>query len=191
MKITIEGASEEFAEKVIRLAAQQGAELTVATVQTGWTVDRAECYLRSLPAGARRFAEMVIVDGDGYIDADQLRAVLGKLNGPTVALSRAIPRGVKAGWWPEGTPAPINPVSDPDNPSWHQNIAYRMDAGNVPVFREALVRMTTTQRGAEHEAEPVNAGVWEGDAPSALAPAPGWGSADDVPLVTFDEDVDR
>ncbi|MEU3891329.1 hypothetical protein [Streptomyces sp. NPDC029041] len=191
MKITIEGASEEFAEKVLALAAQQGAELTVATVQTGWTVDRAERYLRSLPAGARRFAEMVIVDGDGYIDADQLRAVLGKLNGPTVALSRAIPRGVKAGWWPEGTPPPINPVSDPDNPSWRQNIAYRMDAGNVPVFREALVRMATTQRGAEHEAESVTAGVWEGDAPSALAPAPGWGSADDVPLVTLDEDEDR
>ncbi|MEU5510814.1 hypothetical protein [Streptomyces fungicidicus] len=191
MKITIEGASEEFAEKVLALAAQQGAELSVATVQTGWTVDRAERYLRSLPAGARRFAEMVIVDGEGYIDADQLRAVLGKLNGPTVALSRAIPRGVKSGWWPEGTPAPINPVSDPDNPSWHQNIAYRMDVGNVPIFREALVRMATTQRAAEHETGPVHAGVSEGDAPSAFAPAPGWGSADDVPLVRLDEDEDR
>ena len=192
MKITIEGASEEFAEKVFALAAQQGAELSVATVQTGWTVDRAERYLRSLPAGARRFAEMVIVDGEGYLDADQLRAVLGKLNGPTVALSRAIPRGVRKGWWPEGTPAPITPVSDPDNPSWHQNIAYRMDAGNVPVFREALVRMATTQRAAEHKAGPVNAGAWAaGDAPSAFAPAPGWASADDVPLVRLDEDEDR
>ncbi|MCX4411594.1 hypothetical protein OG840_61630 [Streptomyces sp. NBC_01764] len=148
MKITIEGASEEFAEKVVRLAAQQGAELTVATVQTGWTVDRAERYLRSLTGGARRFAEMVILDGNGYIDADQLRSVIGRLNGPTVALSRAVPRGVKKGWWPEGTPAPINPVSDPDNPSWHQNIAYRMDAGNVPVFREALARLAFTQQAA-------------------------------------------
>ncbi|GGV54590.1 hypothetical protein GCM10010293_68610 [Streptomyces griseoflavus] len=192
MKITIEGASEEFAEAVLALAAQQGAELSVATVQTGWTVDRAERYLRSLPAGARRFAEMVIVDGEGYLDADQLRAVLGKLNGPTVALSRAIPRGVKAGWWPEGTPAPITPVSDPDNPSWHQNIAYRMDAGNVPVFREALVRMVTTQRAAEHEVGSVNAGAWAaGDVPSAFAPAPGWASADDVPLVRLDEEEER
>ncbi|MFJ4008005.1 hypothetical protein ACIPWL_31815 [Streptomyces sp. NPDC090023] len=191
MKITIEGASEEFAEKVLALAAQQGAQLSVATVQTGWTVDRAERYLRSLPASARRFAEMVIVDGDGYLDADQLRSVVGRLNGPTVALSRAVPRGVKAGWWPEGTPAPITPVSDPDNPSWHQNIAYRMDKENVPVFHEALVRMATTQKTTEHEAGPVSAGAWEGDAPSALAPAPGWGSADDAPRVTFEEDEDR
>jgi len=149
VKITIEGASEEFARELLALAAQQGgAGLTVSTVQTGWTVDRAERYLRSLTGGARRFAEMVILDGDGYIDADQLRAVLGKLNGPTVALSRTIPRGVKNGWWPEGTPAPIAPVSDPDNPSWHQNIAYRMDAENVPVFREALARLAFTQQSA-------------------------------------------
>ncbi|MDP5317408.1 hypothetical protein [Streptomyces poriferorum] len=150
MKITVEGASEEFAEKVLALAAQQGAELHV--VRVGWTVDRAERYLLSLPAGARRFAEMVIVDGEGYIEADQLRAVLGKLNGPTVALSRAIPRGVKAGSWPEGTPAPIRPVSNPNNPSWHENIAYRMDTEIVPVFREALTRITQKQQQAARDA---------------------------------------
>lgn len=172
MKITIEGASEEFAEKVLALAAQQGAELTVATVQTGWTVDRAERYLRSLPAGARRFAEMVVVEGDGYLDADQLRSVIGRLNGPTVALSRAVPRGVKKGWWPEGTSAPITPVSDPDNPSWHQNIAYRMDTENVPVFREALRNLLLS-----------SARPWSGEAPSALDAPTGWAAADDIPRV--------
>ncbi|WFB82575.1 MULTISPECIES: hypothetical protein [Streptomyces] len=125
MKIVIEGASEDFAEKVLALAAQQGAELTVATVDKSWSADRAERYLRSLPAGARRFAEMVVTADEGYIDAEQLRQALGKLNGPTVALSRAVPRGVREGWWPEGTNAPIEPVWDPDNPSWHKNIAYR------------------------------------------------------------------
>ncbi|MGW1807188.1 hypothetical protein [Streptomyces sp. NPDC002078] len=153
MKITIEGASEEFAEKVILLAAQQGAELTVATVDTGWTVDRAERYLRSLPAGARRFAAMVVVDGDGYIDADQLRSVLGRLNGPTIALSRAMPRGVREGWWPEGTSAPITPVWDPDNPSWHKNIAYQMAKENVPIFREAITRMAITTAAADDQDE--------------------------------------
>ncbi|MFF9090508.1 hypothetical protein ACF1BE_29770 [Streptomyces sp. NPDC014991] len=149
MKITIEGASEEFAEKVLLLAAQEGAELTVATVDVGWTVERAERYLRSLPTGARRFAEMVVVDGDGYIDADQLRQVLGKLNGPTVALSRAMPRGVREGWWPESTSAPISPVWDPDNPSWHKNIAYQMAKENVPVFRAAIARMAITKGAAQ------------------------------------------
>jgi hypothetical protein len=37
---------------------------------------------------------MVVLDGKRYLDADRLRAALGKLNGPTVALSRAIPPGV-------------------------------------------------------------------------------------------------
>ncbi|MEU7116652.1 hypothetical protein [Streptomyces sp. NPDC046182] len=141
MEIIIKGATEEFAEKLVALAAQYSAELSITTVHPGWTVDRAEHYLRSLPAGARRMAEMVIVDGDGYIDADQLRSVLGKLNGPSNALTRAVLRGVRKGWWPEGTPAPITPVSDPDNPSWHQNIAYRMNKEIVPVFREALSRI--------------------------------------------------
>ncbi|MGW0792611.1 hypothetical protein ACWD04_31430 [Streptomyces sp. NPDC002911] len=84
---------------------------------------------------------MVVLYGDGYLDADQLRSVVGKLNGPTVALSRAVPRGVREGWWPEGTRAPITPVYDPDNPSWHKNIAYEMTRENVPVFREAIARL--------------------------------------------------
>jgi hypothetical protein len=148
MKITIEGASEEFARELVALAAQH-ADVTVTTIDAAWTTDRAERFLRSLPSAARRLAEMVIVDGDGYIDAEQLRAVLGRLNGASIALTRALPRGVRKGWWPEGTTAPIRPVSDPDNPSWHQNIAYRMDQAIVPVFREALTRIIATKRAAE------------------------------------------
>lgn len=169
MRITIEGASEEFERKLLELLAEHRHELAV-TADTEWTVERAERYLRSLPAGARRFAEMVVVDGDGYADADTLRSVLGKLNGPTVALSRAIPRGVKAGWWPEGTRAPVTVVYDPDNPSWQKAIGYEVSDENVPVFRAALARLSL--------------GAWAGDAPSALAPAPvgtGWAAMDDVP----------
>ncbi|MFF9870129.1 hypothetical protein ACF1G0_32910 [Streptomyces sp. NPDC013953] len=188
MKITIEGASEEFERKLLALFAEHRHELTI-TADTEWTVERAERYLRSLPAGARRFAEVVVIDGGGYADADTLRSIVGKLNGPTVALSRAIPRGVREGWWPEGTSAPITVVYDPDNPSWQKAIAYQMSRENVPIFQEALVRMATTRGGAERETGSVSAGAWAaGDAPSAFAPAPGWGSADDVPLVTLDED---
>ncbi|MFE1250810.1 hypothetical protein [Streptomyces sp. NPDC058735] len=183
VKITIEGANEEFAEKLVALAAQHHAELSISTVRPGWTVDRAERYLRDLTAGSRRMAEMVILDSDGYIDANDLRREIGRLNGPSNGLTRAVPRGVRKGWWPEGTLAPITPVSDPDNPSWHQNIAYRMDKEILPVFREALTRMVRGKGGAEREAQPAGAGVWEGDAPSALVPTPGWDSTDDVPRV--------
>lgn len=143
MRITIEGASEQFERKLLDLLAEHRHELAV-TADTEWTVERAERYLRSLPAGARRFAEMVVVDGDGYADADTLRSVLGKLNGPTVALSRAIPRGVREGWWPEGTRAPIAVVYDPKNPSWQKAIAYEMAEENVPVFRAAITRLAAT-----------------------------------------------
>ncbi|MEW1926405.1 hypothetical protein [Streptomyces sp. NPDC088360] len=145
MKITIEGASEEFAEKVLVLAAQQGAHLTISTVETGWTAERAERYLRSLPANARTFARLVVVDGDGRAEADTLRAAVGKLNGPTVALSRAVPRGVREGWWPEGTPAPIEKIDDPDHPSWQKAEAYVMDRDLVPLFRTAFARLAYTQ----------------------------------------------
>lgn len=141
MRIVIEGASEEFERKLLDIIAEHRHELTV-TADTDWTVERAERYLRSLPAGARRFAKMVTIDGEGYIEADLLRQVLGKLNGPTVALSRAIPRGVREGWWPQGTRAPITAVYDPDNPSWRKNIAYQMNQEDVPIFRNALARIT-------------------------------------------------
>ncbi|MFI2764892.1 hypothetical protein ACH5A3_39690 [Streptomyces echinatus] len=156
MKITIEGASEEFERKLLDLVAEHRHELTV-TADTDWTVDRAERYLRSLTAGARQFAKLVVTGGErpGYIDADQLRHAVGKLNGPTVALSRAIPRGVREGWWPEGTSAPINPVWDPDNPSWHKNIAYEMAEQNVPVFQAALTRLPAAEASPADPADDV------------------------------------
>ncbi|MEU9577020.1 hypothetical protein [Streptomyces chilikensis] len=151
MRITIEGASEEFERKLLALLAEHRHELTVST-GTEWTAERAERYLRSLPAGARRFAEVVVVDGDGHADADRLRSIVGKLNGPTVALSRALPRGVREGWWPEGTTAPITVVYDPDNPSWQKAVAYEMAKENVPVFRAAFTRLTGDGRQAEQGA---------------------------------------
>ncbi|MGA4979296.1 hypothetical protein [Streptomyces cinereoruber] len=178
MKITIEGASEEFERKLLDLLAEHRHELAV-TADTEWTVERAERYLRSLPAGARRFSEIVVVGGNGYADADTLRDLLGKLNGPTVALSRAIPRGVREGWWPEGTRAPITVVYDPENPSWQKAIAYEMTRANVPIFREAHRNVTLS-----------SARPWSEDAPSALGAPPGWAAADDVPRVLRPENSD-
>ncbi|MFJ2109487.1 hypothetical protein ACIOHH_33505 [Streptomyces microflavus] len=147
MKITIEGASEEFERKLLELLADHRHELAV-TADTEWTVDRAVRYLRSLPAGARYFAEMVVITGNGYAEAEKLRSILGKLNGPTIALSRAIPRGVREGWWPEGTTAPITVVYDPHNPSWQKAIGYEMAEENVPVFKEAVARIASSAQAA-------------------------------------------
>ncbi|RLU80187.1 hypothetical protein CTZ27_35695 [Streptomyces griseocarneus] len=175
MRITIEGASEEFERKLLALLAEHRHELAV-TADTEWTVERAERYLRSLPAGARKFAEMVVVDGDGYLDAETLRQALGKLNGPAVALSRAVPRGVREGWWPDGTSAPITAVWDPDNPSWQKAIAYELASENVPIFREALTNLSGGARRSPHP--------WAvEDAPSALDIPTGWAATDYAPRV--------
>ncbi|WP_330335737.1 hypothetical protein OHS33_39525 (plasmid) [Streptomyces sp. NBC_00536] len=141
MKITIEGADKAFAEKLVLLAAQHNAELTVTTVDTTWSVERALQYLGDLPANALRFARLV-VDADGSESAETLRAEFAdQLRGPTIALSRAVTRGVRKGWWPEGTAAPVAVKYDPDHPSWQKAIAYTMTSENVPVFREAFALM--------------------------------------------------
>ncbi|MFJ3140275.1 hypothetical protein ACIPK5_30850 [Streptomyces sp. NPDC086843] len=136
MKITIEGASPEFERKLLDLLAEHRRELTVA-VDTEWNADRAARYLRTLPSSARSFLEEV-VKGKGYADAAALRDLFGSLRGPTIALSRAIPRGVKAGWWPEGIAAPVQAVYDPANPSWQRAIGYSMDKAVLAVFVDAL-----------------------------------------------------
>ncbi|WP_327332952.1 hypothetical protein [Streptomyces anulatus] len=141
MKITIEGADEAFAEKLVALAAKHGAELAISTVSTGWTVDRAEQYLAWLPSNALRFA-CLVVDADGNKSAEELREEFrGELRGPTIALSRALPRGVRHKWWPSGTEAPITPRYDPERPSWQKAIAYTMTSENVAVFRAAFARL--------------------------------------------------
>ncbi|MFF3127735.1 hypothetical protein ACFVRD_36825 [Streptomyces sp. NPDC057908] len=141
MKITIEGADKAFAEKLVVLAAQHDAELTVTTVDIAWTAERAEQFLASLPANALRFAKLV-VDADGDKPAEELRVEFhGELRGPTIALSRAVPRGVRRKWWPSGTEAPIAPRYDPEHPSWQKAIAYTMTSENVTAFRAAFARL--------------------------------------------------
>ncbi|MFE7752118.1 hypothetical protein [Streptomyces sp. NPDC057428] len=139
MKITIEGASPEFERKLLALYADHRHELAL-TVGTEWDVERAEQFLASLPANALRFARLV-VDADGDKPAEELREEFhGELRGPTIALSRAVPRGVRRKWWPSGTEAPIAPRYDPEHPSWQKAIAYTMTSENVTVFRAAFAR---------------------------------------------------
>ncbi|UQI49698.1 hypothetical protein M1P56_35515 (plasmid) [Streptomyces sp. HU2014] len=139
MRITIEGASAAFEEKLLSLLAEHRHELTV-TQDTNWNPDRAELFLRGTTLTARTFVRMV-VDGDGWADADALRTELGSLRGPTIALARALQRGVRQENWPASTPAPVTPVYDPDNPSWQRAIGYRMDSTVAPVFRAAFEKI--------------------------------------------------
>ncbi|MFE7940552.1 hypothetical protein ACOZDF_23290 [Streptomyces griseoincarnatus] len=193
MKITIEGASPEFERALLDLLAEHRRELTVA-VDTEWNADRAALYLRTLPSSALSFLQEV-VKGKGYADAAALRDLFGSLRGPTIALSRAIPRGVKAGWWPEGIAAPVQAVYDPANPSWQRAIGYSMDKAVLSVFIDALWDVFGNGPGdprahmdPEQLAEVMNREDAEAlrreeerEARPGHPPAIGWADTDDVP----------
>lgn len=169
MKITIEGASQEFERKLLLLLAEHHHELTV-TADTEWDAERAVLYLTSLSANAFRFARLVVA-ADGHKKAEELRAEFdGELRGPTIALSRAVPRGVRMGWWPEGIEAPITPMYDPDHPSWQKAIAYTMTSKNAPIFRTAFEWLDNGSARKALSAE-VDPKVTVTDAPQRLTDA--------------------
>ncbi|GAA2340247.1 hypothetical protein OKJ48_20530 [Streptomyces kunmingensis] len=169
MRITIEGASPEFERKLLDLLAEHREELTV-TVDTTWTVERAVDFLRSLTAAARLFARLVVDADDGLLGAHTLREHFDRgLRGPTVSLAKALTRGMREGWLPEGIEAPIAVVyGGPASASWRRADSYRLTSENVPVFREAFARL---------DAAPARLNWAAGEAPSAFAPAqhPAWG----------------
>ncbi|GHG63154.1 hypothetical protein [Streptomyces griseocarneus] len=139
MKITIEGASPAFEEKLLRLLDEHRHELAI-TADTDWSEDRAEWFLRSVTLAARTFVRRV-VDGGGWADAGDLRDEFGSLRGPTVALARGLQRGVRQGRWPQGTEAPVAVVYDPDNPSWQRAVGYQMPTEHLLVFQAAFTRL--------------------------------------------------
>ncbi|MCT9138672.1 hypothetical protein [Streptomyces violarus] len=170
MRITIEGSSADFERKLLALLSEHRDELAVS-VDTAWNVDRAMIFLNTLNASARLFVRLV-VESDGHLEAAVLREAFPRgLRGPTVALTYALKRGVKHGWWPEGTEAPVTVIygGGPQD-GWRQAAAYEMSGEDLAVFRTAFAHSSPEPRTA-----------WDEDAPSALAPHPGWAPDADVP----------
>ncbi|UGT58921.1 hypothetical protein [Nocardia asteroides] len=148
MNIIIEGVTEDFALRILDLAAERGLSIcpagahgvTVRPVAPGWTVGRAESFLRDLPSVALSIVRAA-VDGNGWADSADIRDDGASLRGRTGAISQAIKRGVKAGRLPEDLPAPISPQYDPDNPSYQRTKGYTMPEELLPAFREAFARI--------------------------------------------------
>ncbi|MEE1771697.1 hypothetical protein PUR34_26970 [Streptomyces sp. JV185] len=177
MIITIEGASEEFERKLLALLAEHRDDLTVS-VGTAWDGDRAMVFLNTLNEDARQFVRLV-VESDGHLEAAVLREAFPRgLRGPTVALTYALKRGYKQGWWPEGTEAPVTVIygGGPQD-GWRQASAYKMSGEDLLAFRAALHRYDAT----------MSRPPWGEEAPSALAVTAGWGADDDVPRALHDD----
>ncbi|WP_187282102.1 MULTISPECIES: hypothetical protein [unclassified Streptomyces] len=176
MRLTIEGASEEFERKLLALLAEHRDELAVS-VDTAWGADRAMVFLSTLNEDARQFVRL-IVESDGHLEAVVLREAFPRgLRGPTVALTYALKRGYRHGWWPEGTEAPVTVVyGGGPHDGWRQASAYEMSGEDLAVFRAALTHYGPEPRPA-----------WEGEAPSALAVHPSWAADADVPRALYDD----
>lgn len=177
VRITIEGASQEFERKLLDLLTEHRGELAVS-VDTAWDVDRAMVFLNTLNEDARLFVRLV-VESDGHLEAAVLREAFPRgLRGPNVALTYALKRGYKHGWWPEGTEAPVTVVygGGPQD-GWRQALAYEMSGEELPVFRAAL---------SHHDAT-TSRPPWDEEAPSAFAVHPSWAADADAPRVLYDD----
>lgn len=148
MRLTIEGASEEFERKLLALLAEHRDELAVS-VDTAWGADRAMVFLSTLNEDARQFVRL-IVESDGHLEAVVLREAFPRgLRGPTVALTYALKRGYRHGWWPEGTEAPVTVVyGGGPHDGWRQASAYEMSGEDLAVFRAALTHYGPEPRPA-------------------------------------------
>ncbi|MFE3688925.1 hypothetical protein ACFXPM_37640 [Streptomyces sp. NPDC059095] len=175
MRITIEGSSKEFERKLLDLFTEHRSELAV-TVETDWNAERAVTFLSTLNPVARDFARR-IVDAGGHLDAAVLRSEFeGGLRGPTVALTNALKRGFKRGWWAEGTEAPITVVYGGSlTDGWRQASAYELNADALNAFRQAFARL---------DAAPARLN-WDGDAPSA-PPLADWANHDTPRVLPHD-----
>ncbi|MGW6742802.1 hypothetical protein ACWGDX_19120 [Streptomyces sp. NPDC055025] len=176
MRITIEGAGEEFERKLLDLLAEHRDELAVS-VDTAWDVDRAMVFLNTLNEDARLFVRLV-VESDGHLEAAVLRGAFSHgLRGPTVALTYALKRGIKHGWWPEGTEAPVTVVygGGPQD-GWRQASAYEMSGEDLPVFRAALAHYDAAPRPP-----------WDEEAPSAFAAHASRAADADAPRALYDD----
>jgi hypothetical protein len=175
--ITIEGASEEFERKLLALLAEHRDDLAVFA-DTAWDGDRAMVFLNTLNEDARQFVRL-IVESDGHLDAAVLREAFPRgLRGPTVALTYALKRGYKHGWWPEGTEAPVTVIygGGPQD-GWRQASAYEMSGEDLLAFRAALAHYDAASSRPP----------WDEEAPSAFAVNAGWGADDDVPNALLDD----
>lgn len=146
MRITIEGASPEFERKLLLLLAEHHEEL-VASVDVSWSVERATEFLRALKPDARLFARLVVEAPAGRLSAETLRGHFDRgLRGPTVSLAKALSRGIREGWLPQGIEPPVTVVyGGPETESWRRADSYRLTDENVAVFREAFTRLDTTR----------------------------------------------
>lgn len=129
--VTVEDPEPGFLAELKALLAQHAAQVEI---DTEWTVERASRFYLSLPERARRIVREAAIR-DGYVPADELRDEGdGSLRGHSAALKRALERGARNGWWPDGMVSPI----EPQGPGFGKVVGYRMPDDLVGPFSAAI-----------------------------------------------------
>ncbi|GAB2717791.1 hypothetical protein [Kitasatospora kifunensis] len=143
MRITvhIENASDEIAHRLLDLLAEHPGALTTDSLDPTWTEDRALRLLRELPTRAATLLRLAAAGG-GWVDAEQLRTADGKgLQGHTAAITQALKRGVRNGWWPEATVKPVEAVYNSDVAGPQRALGFQLADDEVTTaFRAAVTR---------------------------------------------------
>ncbi|MGW7140235.1 hypothetical protein [Streptomyces xanthophaeus] len=131
--ITIEEPDDAFRADLLALLAKHA---TVVELDTQWTVERAGRFYQAVPARAQRLLREAAIADNGFVSDEKLREDLdGKsLRGHAGPLKRALERGVREGWWPEGMQPPLAPRG----PGFGKVKGYQMPQELVSTFHEAI-----------------------------------------------------
>ncbi|MGW0828323.1 hypothetical protein [Streptomyces sp. NPDC002845] len=155
LTITMKGASEDFVREVLQsFAGAAGVEIATEPADTEWTQDRAYRLLRNSNIRVVLLLSQ-LVKGDGWLDAHAYREKWGDnaLRGPSAALTKAITRGAKAGWWSPDIPNPLRPTTPDPSKGWSKTGGYYLDDEHLPGFRAAMERYGQENRGGFPDAE--------------------------------------
>ncbi|MER6393174.1 hypothetical protein ABT236_32520 [Streptomyces sp. NPDC001523] len=130
--VTIEEPNEAFRADLLDLLAKHAA---VVELDTEWTMERAQRFYQAVPQRAQRLLREAAVR-DGFVSDETLREDLdGKnLRGHAGPLKRALERGVREGWWPEGMQPPLAPRG----PGFGKVKGYQMPEELVSTFFTAI-----------------------------------------------------
>jgi hypothetical protein len=151
MRVILETEDEgPLAEALLSAVRHSGANVAVG--DPIWTPERAEQFVQEVSPKGRRLLRAA-AEGNGRVDGEKFRAQYGEdaLHGPSAAITKAVTRGIRDGWLPEGAELPLNSTYD-GRGSWSKTDGYRMPQHLAGIFREAFARVYPTSAEVPEDA---------------------------------------